>query len=184
MTGTHIDGPGVFIEHRDDYAEPRTRTHTGRWVNPANPAPEDIVIEDIAYALAHQARYNGMHGSYSVGQHSVMVAWMVSDQYRIAALLHDAPEAYIGDMAHPIKHGHPVLGPAFREVEAVVESAVERAFGLEPGALGHPAVKSADRAVFRLEWETIVEETAEHFDVWDADETIRRFLTTYEVPIT
>lgn len=181
MTGSHIDGPGVEIIHRDDYAEPRTRTHTGRWVNPVDPDPDDILIEDIAYALSHQARYNGMHGSYSVGQHSVQVAWMVSDEYRIAALLHDAPEAYIGDLVHPIKHGDPILGPAFRAVEARVEDAVEKAFGLAPGALGSEAVKSADRAVFRLEWETIVEETHEHFEVWDADETIRRFLATFEV---
>jgi hypothetical protein len=181
MSGTHLDGPGVEIVHRDDYAEPRTLTHTGRWVDPTNPAPADIVIEDIAYALSHQARYNGMHGPYTVAQHSIMAAWMVSDEYRVATLLHDAPEAYIGDLSHPIKHGHPILGPAFRAVEAVVEDAVEKAFGLDPGALSHPAVKSADRAVFRMEWETIVEETADHFEVWTADECVRKFLSTFEV---
>jgi hypothetical protein len=114
----------------------------GRWVNPCDPAPYDIVIEDIAYALSHQARYNGHHGPYNVAQHSVLVSYECPT---MPALLHDAPETYIGDLSHPIKYGHPALGKAFREVEDVVARRVEEAFGLPRGSLDSAWVKAGRR---------------------------------------
>lgn len=82
-------------------------TWSGNKFYPLDPRPEEIDIEDIANALAKQTRFNGhLRRFYSVAQHSVLCSWYVdSDDALVAltALLHDAPEAYIGDMIRPVK---------------------------------------------------------------------------------
>lgn len=84
-------------------------TFTGRRAWPLDPRPEDICIEDIAHALALTCRFTGhCREFYSVAQHSVLVSHYVSDQggdagLQLAALLHDASEAYLPDVARPIK---------------------------------------------------------------------------------
>lgn len=86
-------------------------TVTGRFVDVMNPTPDMIAFEDIAWSLSRQARFNGHTIStipYSVAQHSVMVAKRV-EKFRhrdlmLAALLHDAAEAYISDIPSPIKN--------------------------------------------------------------------------------
>ncbi len=82
-------------------------TYSGKLVNVLDPAPEDISIEDIAHSLSQTNRFNG-HTSfpYSVAQHSVMVSRVVAKEIpRLAllGLLHDAAEAYTGDIISPIK---------------------------------------------------------------------------------
>jgi hypothetical protein len=87
-------------------------THTGKFVNPLEATVDDIDIADIAHSLANLCRYNG-HVShfYSVAQHSVLVAQqfnIFTEKYlRKWGLLHDASEAYLGDVVAPLKHsGH------------------------------------------------------------------------------
>lgn len=87
------------------------KTYTGKYINLLLPKAEDIVIEDIAHALAHICRFNGhCTRHYSVAQHSVLVAEAVMDacpdappMLALAALLHDAPEAYCGDIGRNLK---------------------------------------------------------------------------------
>lgn len=79
-------------------------TYTGRAFYPTEPRIEDIVIEDIAHALAHVCRFAGHTRSfYSVAQHSVLVADECPESMRLYALLHDASEAYLGDVPRPLK---------------------------------------------------------------------------------
>lgn len=80
-------------------------TFTGKAIHPLEPKAEDICIEDIAHALSNICRFNG-HTSqfYSVAEHSVFVMLNVPIQHRVAALLHDATEAYLCDLPRPIKH--------------------------------------------------------------------------------
>lgn len=79
-------------------------TFTGGLIAPFNPVPEQIVIEDIARGLANRARWGGQtRDYYSVAEHSVMVACQCSDDFRLWGLLHDAAEAYLGDIPEPIK---------------------------------------------------------------------------------
>ena len=89
-------------------------TTTGRQFWPASPDPEQIQIEDIAHALSNLCRFGGhTREFYSVAQHSVLVSQNVPDDLRLVGLMHDATEAYCGDMIRPLKN---VL-PEFKELE-------------------------------------------------------------------
>ncbi len=80
------------------------QTATGRQFYPLDPRPEDVCIEDIAHALSNVCRFAG-HSAwhYSVAQHCVLASEYAPPEYAIAALLHDAAEAYMGDIARPWK---------------------------------------------------------------------------------
>jgi uncharacterized protein len=91
-------------------AGPYLQTVSGRWVNPFDPDPGQLDAGDIARALANQCRFGG-HSRvfYSVAQHCVIVSHVVEErggdiEDAFAALMHDAGEAYLGDMPHPLKH--------------------------------------------------------------------------------
>jgi 5'-deoxynucleotidase YfbR-like HD superfamily hydrolase len=102
-------------------------TFTGKKFHPFNPKPEQICLTDIAHHLSLQCRYNGACRTfYSVAQHSILVAQLTSWPNRQWALLHDAAEAYLGDMVRPLKVGM----TQYKEVEAVVEKVIAKKFGL------------------------------------------------------
>lgn len=82
--------------------EPYIETFTGEKFYFLNPTPEMIHIEDIAHALANQCRFTGHSNKfYSVAEHSVRVAELCEN--KLAGLLHDASEAYLTDVASPVK---------------------------------------------------------------------------------
>ena len=143
-------------------APPRAwqRMLSGRRLDILSPSPLDIEIEDIAHGLARVARWNGQTtGKYgfSVAQHSVLVEQLVqlnapslAPGWRLAALLHDAPEFVIGDMITPFKSA---LGPDYRRIEAGLAQAVHLRFCL-PGELPEritKIIKRADRMAAFLE---------------------------------
>lgn len=104
-------------------------TFTGRKITPLTPNPDDIAIEDIAHALANQCRFTGhVRQFYSVAQHSVMVSYLVPKEQALSALLHDASEAYLSDIARPIKNV-PGFGEMYHEAEDRLEEAVAKRFG-------------------------------------------------------
>ena len=114
--------------------------------------PLDIEITDIAHGLARVARWNGQTKGtygYSVAQHSVLVEDMLSrnaprlpQKWRLACLLHDAPEYVIGDMITPFKAN---LGKGYKDIEARLMEAVHLRFGL-PAMLPEAITKSIKRA--------------------------------------
>ncbi len=122
-------------------------TYSGKQVWPDRPDPEDICIEDIAHALSMQCRYNG-HVShfYSVAEHSVLVSLMVPPELAIEALLHDATEAYCGDLIRPIK----MQLPEFKRLEGWIDAAIRLRFRLPPTE--HPLVKQADNDILHTEY--------------------------------
>ena len=138
----------------DDEAIRRSflRTFTGRNVFPLNMYATDIAIEDIAHSLSNIGRYNG-HTSklYTVGQHSVMMAEYLLEKYgkeklALSGLLHDAPEAYIGDMPTPLKR----LFPQFVEAEDRIVAVMEARFKLDY-PLDCPEIKEADMRLLATE---------------------------------
>lgn len=83
---------------------PAMQTRWGRAFYPLDPRPEDIDIADIASALSKLCRYTGHTKTfYSVAQHCVLVSTLVPEEHARWGLLHDASEAYTGDMSRPMK---------------------------------------------------------------------------------
>lgn len=84
-------------------------TASGRHVRFVDPDPDTIVLDDIAGALSRICRFGGHVSTfYSVAQHSVLVADIVATRggdrdARRWALMHDASEAYLGDVVTPLK---------------------------------------------------------------------------------
>jgi hypothetical protein len=121
-------------------------THTGRQFWPLDCRVDDIDIEDIAHGLAHICRFGGhCRHFYSVAQHSVLVSRNVPLQLRMLGLLHDATEAYIGDMVRPLK----LQMPEFNEIEEKLWAVIARRFDLP--AILPPEIKTADNAALMAE---------------------------------
>lgn len=173
---------------------PEIQTFSGRRVNPFSPDPAQIVVADIAHALANQCRFGGHSRSfYSVAQHSCLLADLVaaeggeaSDQ--LWALLHDAAEAYLVDLPHPLKH-RSTLGERFRAVEGTLQTVIVERFGLPPHP--PPYLKAIDRALLAAEkaallsptweWPELegVEPVALAIDPWPPERAEQELLTRF-----
>jgi len=103
------------------------QTYTGKAFYPFDPRPEDFDIEDIAHALSMLCRYGGhCLYFYSVAEHCVLMSCVAARENALWALMHDATEAYIGDMIRPLKWHM----PKFKEVEDVLMDHIAEVFGL------------------------------------------------------
>jgi 5'-deoxynucleotidase YfbR-like HD superfamily hydrolase len=110
---------------------------SGRRLDLLDPTPVDIEVEDIAHGLAFVARWNGQTRgdyAYSVAEHSLLVEEIFARQHpdapakwRLAALLHDAPEYVIGDMISPVKAA---VGPGYGALDERLTAAIHIRFGL------------------------------------------------------
>src|SRR5215468_4140701 len=146
-------GDMASSHHAPPAPGPYLQTVSGRWVNPFDPDPAQLDPDDIARALANQCRFGGhCRNFYSVAQHSVIVSELVEERGGdvedvFAALMHDATEAYLGDMPHPIKH-RSSLGAAFKEAEDNLEAVLNQHFNIKPGV---KEIKVADRALLATE---------------------------------
>lgn len=104
-------------------------TQSGRQFDLLRPTAAMVCPPDIAHALAHLCRFNGhTRTHYSVAQHSLLVASLVPGPHQLVALLHDATEAYIGDMTRPLK----ALLPNFSETEETLWGVICERFNLDP----------------------------------------------------
>lgn len=183
----------IVTDHAPPAPGPYLQTVSGRFVNPFEPDLEQIDPGDIARSLANQCRFGGHCRSfYSVAQHSVIVSELVEERGGdvedvFAALMHDAAEAYLGDMPHPIKHRSP-LGAAFKAAEDELEEALRERFGIRAGVAD---IKRVDRALLATErrafsgdrWDWPELEGIEALDLeltaWLPDEAERRFAARY-----
>ncbi len=117
----------------------------------------DIHIDDIIHALGNICRFTGhTTGHYSVAQHSCLVAYNLPAHLRLAGLLHDAAEAYVGDVSQPVKlmldhaSGGRENNP-FRALERNAEDAIAEHFGFDVALFSHPLVKEADMRALATE---------------------------------
>jgi hypothetical protein len=140
--------PMTLIEMREKYGgRCFVRTFSGQDVDLIEPDPRTIVLQDIAYHLSKLERYNGAcRFSVTVGAHSLMVAEQLTEKgIEAYGLLHDASEAYLGDVVGPLK---PLL-PDYREIENNLMRVILEKYGLN---FPMPEeVKLADKAVLAAE---------------------------------
>lgn len=133
------------------------QTASGRRFYPLDPRPEEVHLEDIAAALSRLCRFGGhCRAFYSIAQHSVLVSLACAPEDALAGLLHDAAEAYVGDMIRPLKR-HPNLR-AYCNIEEEIRAAIWWRFRL--GRAGAPwedrfalpaSVKHADEVLLATE---------------------------------
>ena len=133
-------------------------TYTGKQIDVLNMTQDDISIEDIAHSLALQCRFNGhCKRFYSIAQHSVYAATIpldaISAELRLFNLLHDAAEAYLGDLIRPIK----IVVPQFQELEDVISRLVYLKFcGRTPTYDEHQWIKEVDSRLLTTEARTLM----------------------------
>jgi hypothetical protein len=121
-----------------------------------DPRPGDFVVEDIARGLSRLNRYLGGtregHG-YSVAQHCVLGSWIIEPQWRLSFLMHDAPEAYTGDIITPVKE---ILGPVFCDMENRIMWAMAKQYRFAWTDKAQAAVKWADATMLNTEVRDLV----------------------------
>lgn len=149
------------------------RMLSGRRLDLLDPTPVDVELQDIAHGLAFVARWNGQTRGdwpYSVAEHSLLVEELFArldpaaqPRWRLAALLHDAPEYVIGDMISPVKAA---IGPGYGDLDARLTAAIHIRFGLpaQLPASVKAAIKRADRISAWLEATQIAGFTAAEAD--------------------
>lgn len=124
------------------------QTYTGKAFYPLDPRVEDVEILDIAHALSNSCRFTGhCREFYSVAQHSVFVSFRVPEADALWGLLHDASEAYLCDVAKPVKKQGAML--EYRRAEARVMDVVCDRFGLS--RVEPPSVKLVDQRALATE---------------------------------
>ena len=126
-------------------------TVSGRKIDVSNPNPEDIVIEDIAWALSRMPRFSGHsipYVPYSVAQHCIQVAEELKEhgpEVQLLGLLHDAAEAYINDLPSPVKH-IPEIHAVIKKLEDSLMDVIYTALKITPPTEEQEAlVKIADK---------------------------------------
>lgn len=155
--------PSQLLSNESDPA-----SHSTNWINSAggrkvdlrNPDPDAIDIIDIAHALSMICRFNGhVDKFYSVAEHCVVTSHLVPQEGLLPlwALLHDAAEAYLGDVTSPLK----ALLPDYQSIEENFENILMKKFGIVGPK---PAeVVSADRAALVLEAGELISEVHEEW---------------------
>lgn len=142
----NVKFPGVSP---GEYPKGAIRTSTGRLFFPLSPKKGSAVIGDIAHALSNACRFTGHCARFlSVAEHSIRVSYLVPPGDALWALLHDASEAYLCDIAKPVKV-QPEFA-AYRKAEKRLQRFIYRSFGLRgkrPQSVGE-----ADSSAFEWEW--------------------------------
>ena len=172
---------------------------SGRQFWPADPRPDDIDVRDIAHALSRQCRFGGhiLAEHYSVAEHSVRVSYAVQPPtasiaaWRLAALLHDATEAYLIDVPRPVKC---MLG-GYKELESRLAEVIGLHFGIPHWMFEDTCVKAADEQLLMTEKRDLLrpapadwtlaqgvacEPLAARIEPWTQAEAERRFLARFE----
>lgn len=145
-------------------------TYSGKLIDIFNLSEGDIKIDDISFSLSNIARFGGQVPFYSVARHSIYVSKLLPQELKLSGLLHDASEAYIGDMISPIKN---MMG-GYLELEHVLMDAISRKWNLD---VRHELVKDADRKA--LEYEKNVLFFRQEYRTEDQEKIMSEFLEIF-----
>lgn len=138
------------------YDKGLVRMYSGEIVDVINTNPETLHMYDIAWHLGRMLRYNGgIRQDYTVAHHSLIMSYYVPEEYALEALLHDAGEAYFGDIIYPIK----LLYPNIEEDENYLTAMIMHKFAkgkvatdfLDFGYEKSPAIAQADHVLYQHE---------------------------------
>lgn len=156
----------------------KLETVTGQLVDLSNPDPSTINIEDIAWGLSRMSRFCGQTVTaipYNVAQHSLFVALEVESMFKdgisedvlrviLLALLHDAAEAYTGDLPSPVKH-LPELRPVIVGIENNLMSAIYIKLNIAgPTEEEEELIKRADRIAQKIEAHAFMPSRGRHWE--------------------
>lgn len=137
---------------------PTILLQSGAYFDLIDAASSTFTIEDIAHGLSMTCRFAGQcREFYSVAEHSVLTSMLVPEGLKLAALMHDAAEAFIGDVTRPLKR----LLLDYKRIEAEIEAAIAARFGI--AGMHEPAVKAADLAMLAAEQAAMM---PRHTDSW------------------
>lgn len=169
----HIVGPTIALS-------------SGAYFDFEDPECSRFTLEDIAHGLSNLCRFTGQcMRFYSVAEHSVHASKIVPTGFEMEALLHDAPEAFVGDISKPLK----TLLPDYKIIEDRAEAAVLGRFGIATPLSAQ--VKIADLKMLRVEqlqamgnediWPLVAELDAVDVTLqfWPPEEAKRRFLERF-----
>jgi hypothetical protein len=141
---------------------PEIMLSNGKYFNFLKPEEAEYDIEEIAHALSHICRFTGhCKYFYSVAQHSVLVSHLVPQQYAMMGLLHDAQEAFVSDMATPLKQ----MMPDYKALEKRIEKDIAQRFNL-PFPFP-PEIKQADIKALATEVRDLLPGYAERDHGWE-----------------
>jgi hypothetical protein len=138
-------------------------TASGAKFFPLDPLPSEVSIADIAHALSNQCRFCGhTREFYSVAEHCVYVSRLCAPEDALWGLLHDASEAYISDIARPVKVQPEMIG--YRAIEEMLQGAIVSAFGLPE--IMPESVRLADNILLSIEIRDLMPSQIPGWDKW------------------
>jgi uncharacterized protein len=136
----------------------KTHSFTGREIRFDHPEQIDVCIEDIAHSLSLICRFNGhCHEFYSVAQHSVFVSSLLDDEHALPGLMHDAAEAYIGDIIVPVRE---TFGAhRIDQVEQAIAWRIQEVLEISDWT-NNPVVYAADKQMLAIEVQSLMHSNA------------------------
>jgi len=152
-------------------------THSGVQFDLLDPKAEAVHPSDIAHSLARLCRFNGhCENHYSVAEHSLRVAALVPEEHHLVALLHDATEAYVGDMVRPLKQSL----PGYQHIEQRIWRIICTRFDIDPVL---PAcVHEADMVMLATERRDLMPEHPAQWECLDGIAPLKERINLMSVP--
>lgn len=122
-----------YIQPIHDTYDGLANANSGTLINYRTPVESMVRLEDIGVALSNICRFGGqIHTFYSVAQHTLLVWFLAPDHLKEAALLHDAAEAYVGDVIKPFKN---LLGDRYESYENKFQAVIFKKYGVDVALL-------------------------------------------------
>ena len=153
----------VKTTKEDGVPNSRIQVASGGLVDPLEPDPDSILIEDIAHHLGNLCRFTGASTPfYSIAEHAVLVSRACDPADALWGLLHDAPEYVLGDLSTPLKHSE--YGEGYRWAEEPLMETICLKFGLP---LEQPeSVSRADSDMLARERRLLLPRSPEGDELW------------------